>query len=120
VGLQVIQGITEGEIQESKQCMRRLEKKEEIGRRRFIRDRQRLMVKDDDEDGISELDLDDEAELESKCFTIAIFYSQKSYNPQFLFSDMLKAWGISNLAVVEKIGDYCFKLEFMKREKLEL
>jgi hypothetical protein len=120
VGLRVIQGITEGEIQESKQCMRRLEKKEEIGRRRFIRDRQRLMVKDDDEDGISELDLDDEAELESKCLTIAIFYSQKSYNPQFLFSDMLKAWGISNLAVVEKIGDYCFKLEFMKREKLEL
>jgi hypothetical protein len=48
---------------------------------------------------------------------IAVFYSQKSYNPQFLFSDMVKAWGIPKLASMEKLGDYCFKLEFMQEEE---
>jgi hypothetical protein len=30
---------------------------------------------------------------------------------------MLNAWGIPNLVVVEKLGDYCFKLEFIKGEE---
>jgi hypothetical protein len=45
------------------------------------------------EDGdILELDLDEEeAELSSKPLAIAIYYSQKSYSPKILFSEMLTA-----------------------------
>jgi hypothetical protein len=47
------------------------------------------MPKNDD---ILELDLDmEEAELSTKHLAIAMFYSRKSYNPQILFADMLKA-----------------------------
>jgi hypothetical protein len=64
-----------------------------------------------------ELDLDGEvAEIASKCLATAVFFSRKSYSPQYLFSDMLKAWGIARLARVDKLGDYNFKLEFTKEE----
>jgi hypothetical protein len=50
---------------------------------------------------------------------VAMFYSGKSYNPKFLFSDMLNAWGIPSLAAVVKLGDYCFRLEFNEEEKIK-
>jgi hypothetical protein len=66
-----------------------------------------------EDEGMLEFDLDDE-ETEAACevMAIAVFYSRKSYSSQFLFSDMLKAWNIQQLAEIEKIGDYIFKLEF--------
>jgi hypothetical protein len=64
------------------------------------------------------LDLDMElAELSPKHLAIAVFYSHKSYNPQVLFADMLKAWRISQLAGVEKVDDYIFRIEFGKLEE---
>jgi hypothetical protein len=63
-------------------------------------------------------DLDDEEiGSASEVMAIAVFYSRKSYSPQFLFSDMLKAWNIQQLAGIEKIGDYIFKLEFNSLEE---
>jgi hypothetical protein len=62
-----------------------------------------------------ELDLDEEeAELSSKHMAIAVFYSRKSYNPRYLFSDMMAAWGVPKMATVENMRDYMFKLEFAK------
>jgi hypothetical protein len=43
---------------------------------------------------------------------IALFFLQKSFSLQYLFSEMLKAWNMKQLVAVEKIGDYIFKLEF--------
>jgi hypothetical protein len=48
---------------------------------------------------------------------IAVYYSRKSYNPQILFSDMLTAWGIQNLAAIEKLGDFMYKIEFNHEEE---
>jgi hypothetical protein len=62
-----------------------------------------------------ELDEDDIVET-SKVLGTTVFYSRKSYNPQYLSSDMINAWGIQKLATVEKIGDYIFKIEFVKEE----
>jgi hypothetical protein len=60
-----------------------------------------------------EFDLDEEESVQaSRTMAIGVFHSQKSYNPQALFADMLKAWGLLKLASVEKIGDYLFKIEF--------
>jgi hypothetical protein len=53
----------------------------------------------------------------SMFMAIAVFFSQKSYNPKILFTDMLNAWGIKELSVVEKLGNYCFKLEFARAEE---
>jgi hypothetical protein len=65
-----------------------------------------------------ELDLDEvEAEISLKFLAIGVFYSRKSYNPKYLFSDMLNAWRIPKFATVEKLGDYCFKMEFIKEEE---
>jgi hypothetical protein len=70
---------------------------------------------EDDEEGMLELDLDEEeAELSSKHMAIAVFYSRKSYNPRYLFSDMMAAWGVPKMATVENMRDYMFKLEFAK------
>jgi hypothetical protein len=67
---------------------------------------------------ILEFDLDEEDSIHMlKALTIDVFHSQKSYNPQFLFSNMLKAWGLQKLASVEKIGDYIFKIEFGTEEE---
>jgi hypothetical protein len=55
----------------------------------------------------------------AKVMAIAVFYSQKSYNPSVLFTDMLNAWGIPNLALAEKLSDYIFKLEFHKEADKE-
>jgi hypothetical protein len=64
------------------------------------------------------VDLDEEeVELSSKSLAIAIYYSQKSYSPKVLFSEMLTVWGIPKLAVIDKLGDYCFKLECVKEEE---
>jgi hypothetical protein len=69
------------------------------------------------EEEFLELDLDEvEAEISMQFMAIGVFYSHKSYSLKFLFSDMLNAWGIPRLASVEKLGDYCFKLEFIKEE----
>jgi hypothetical protein len=44
------------------------------------------------EDGILELDLDEEeAEILVRNLAIGVFYSRKSYNPKYLFTDMLNA-----------------------------
>jgi hypothetical protein len=71
------------------------------------------------EEDMLELDLDEEAATEgSKFLGIVVYYSRKSFNPQIVFSDMMQAWSIQKLASVEKIGDYIFKVEFVK-EKIE-
>jgi hypothetical protein len=65
-----------------------------------------------------ELDLEEvEAEISMHFMAIGVFYSRKSYNPKFLFSNMLNGWGIPRLASVKKLGDYYFKLEFLKEEE---
>jgi hypothetical protein len=65
-----------------------------------------------------EIDIDEEDVVEvSRVLGIAVFYSRKSYNPQFLFSDMISAWGIQRLVGVEKLGDYMFKVEFTREEE---
>jgi hypothetical protein len=70
------------------------------------------------EDDILELDLDgEEAEISVRNLAIGMFYSRKSYDPKYLFTDMLNAWGIPKLAVVEKLGDYCFRIEFIREEE---
>jgi hypothetical protein len=64
------------------------------------------------------IDIDGEDVVEaSRVLGIAVYYSRKSYNPQFLFSDMISAWGIERLAGVEKLGDYIFKVEFTREEE---
>jgi hypothetical protein len=50
---------------------------------------------------------------------IAIYYSRNSFNPKILFSDMIHAWGIQKMAAVDKLGDYIFKVEFMREEEKE-
>jgi hypothetical protein len=70
------------------------------------------------EEGMLELDLDDEDAVKaSQVLGIVVFYFRKSHNPLYLFADMIKAWGIQKLAGVEKIGDYIFKVEFVKEEE---
>jgi hypothetical protein len=70
------------------------------------------------EENISELDLDRKEEAMSrKHLATTIYYSRKSFNPKFMFADMLNARGIPSLALVEKVGDYIFKLEFHKPEE---
>jgi hypothetical protein len=71
-----------------------------------------------EEEELLELDLDEEeAELASKFLAIAVFYSQKSYSLQYLFSDMQNAWGITKLKAIEKLGEYSFKVEFEVEEE---
>jgi hypothetical protein len=70
-----------------------------------------------DNDGTLELDLEEEeAVLASKCVTIAVYNSRKSYNPHVLFAYRMGAWNISKLAKVKKISDYIFKIKFMSHE----
>jgi hypothetical protein len=70
------------------------------------------------EENILELDLEDEEEeMSRKHLTMAIYYSCKSFNPKLLFVDMLRTWGIQSLTLVERVGDYIFKLEFHKPEE---
>jgi hypothetical protein len=57
------------------------------------------------EDNILELDLEDDEEISRKHLAMAIFYSRKSFNPKVLFVDMLIIWGITKLALAEKVGD---------------
>jgi hypothetical protein len=58
-----------------------------------------------------EFDLDEEeSALVSDVMAIAVYYSRKSYSPQFLFADMVKACNVNQLSSIEKIGDYIFKL----------
>jgi hypothetical protein len=48
-----------------------------------------------EDEGILEFDLDEEeTALASEAMAIVVYYSRKSYSPQFLFSDMVKAWNI--------------------------
>jgi hypothetical protein len=60
---------------------------------------------------------EDEAEQSNKHLAMAIYYSRKSYNPRVLMTEMLNAWGIQKLVLVEKVGDYLFKMEFNKEEE---
>jgi hypothetical protein len=56
------------------------------------------------EEDMLELELDEDDTVKtSKVLGIAVFYSRKSYNPQYLSSDMINVWGIQKLAAVEKI-----------------
>jgi hypothetical protein len=72
-----------------------------------------LNIENSEEEGMLEFDLDEEeTALVSEVMAIVVYYSCKSYSPQFLFSDMVKAWIVHQLAGIEKIGDYIFKLEF--------
>jgi hypothetical protein len=67
----------------------------------------------EEDDGVLELDLEEEeTEATSKFLAIGVFFSQKSYSPHILFQDMCTAWGINELPTIDKIGDYCFKMEF--------
>jgi hypothetical protein len=56
------------------------------------------------DDGLLELDLEEEVVEAAKGWGIAVYYSRKSFNPRVLFSDMLQAWGIKKLVAVDKIG----------------
>jgi hypothetical protein len=70
------------------------------------------------EDDVLEFNLDEEESLQaSRTLAIGVFHSQKSYNPQVLFADMLRAWGIQKLLAVEKVGGYIFKIEFGSEEE---
>jgi hypothetical protein len=70
------------------------------------------------EEDILELDLREEgAELSKQYLAMAIYYSRKSCNPRFLIVEMLNAWGIQKLALADKVGDYIFKLEFIRQEE---
>jgi hypothetical protein len=70
------------------------------------------------EDAILEPELDEEEAIEtSRVMGIAIYYSRKSFNPKILFSDMIHAWGIQKMVAVDKLGDYIFKVEFMREEE---
>jgi hypothetical protein len=61
---------------------------------------------EDCEEGILEFDLDEEGTQEaSRLLAIASFFSRKSFSLNYLFSDMLKAWNMKQLAAVDKIGD---------------
>jgi hypothetical protein len=72
---------------------------------------------EDDQD-ILEFNLDEEVGDEtSKLLAIAVLFSRKSFSPQYLFSDMLEAWNMQRLAVVEKVGDYIFRLKFNSAEE---
>jgi hypothetical protein len=72
-----------------------------------------LNIENSEEEGMLEFDLDEEeTALVSEVMAIVVYYSRKSYSPQFLFSDMVKAWNVHQLAGIKKIGDYIFKLEF--------
>jgi hypothetical protein len=55
--------------------------------------------------------------ISKKFLAIAVFYSRNIFSPQYLFLDMLSAQGISSLMLVEKLGDYSFKLEFNNEEE---
>jgi hypothetical protein len=56
------------------------------------------------EEDMLELELDEDDTVKtSKVLGIAVFYYRKSYNPQYLSSDMINVWGIQKLAAVEKI-----------------
>jgi hypothetical protein len=69
---------------------------------------------EDGDEGIPEFDLEEETTQEaSRLLAIAVFFSRKSFSANFLFSDMLKAWNMKQLAAVEKIGDYIFRLKFI-------
>jgi hypothetical protein len=49
----------------------------------------------EEHEGGVEIELDEEEVVESlRVLGIALFYSRKSYNSQFLFSDMIGAWGV--------------------------
>jgi hypothetical protein len=70
------------------------------------------------EDGMLELDLDEDEVVEvAEQVGIAVYYSRKSLNPQILFLDMLQAWSIQKLVSVDRIRDYIFKVEFPTEEK---
>jgi hypothetical protein len=71
----------------------------------------------EDDASLLELDLEDEASATAAPIrVIAVFFSQKSYNPQILFQDMLSAWDPDELHAIDKINNYCFKLEFAREE----
>jgi hypothetical protein len=56
------------------------------------------------EEDMLELELDEDDTVKtSKVLGIAVFYSRKSYNPQYLSLDMINVWSIQKLAAVEKI-----------------
>jgi hypothetical protein len=56
------------------------------------------------EEDMLELELDEDDTVKtSKVLGIVVFYSRKSYNPQYLSSDMINVWGIQKLVAVEKI-----------------
>jgi hypothetical protein len=73
------------------------------------------------EEDILELDLDDEEEeMARKHLAMVVYYSQKSFNPKFLMADMLNAWGIQSMALVEKVGVTFSSLSFTSwRRRIE-
>jgi hypothetical protein len=72
----------------------------------------------EDYEELLEFDLEEEeAEIAQKSLAIAVYYSRKNFNAQYLFSEMLHAWGIAKLPQIEKLEDYSFKLEFNNNEE---
>jgi hypothetical protein len=54
-------------------------------------------VKEDKEE-ILEFDLEEEQdEIAQKFLAIAVYHSRKSFSAQYMFFDMLNAWGIAEL-----------------------
>jgi hypothetical protein len=70
------------------------------------------------EDSMLELDVDkEEATERSKVLGYCCLLLEEEFHPHVLFSYMIQAWSLHKLACVEKIGDYTFKVEFVKEEE---
>jgi hypothetical protein len=67
----------------------------------------------EDEEEILEFDLEEEQdEIAQKFLAIVVYHSHKSFSAQYLFSDMLHAWGIAELPQIERLEAYSSKVEF--------
>jgi hypothetical protein len=66
-----------------------------------------LNTTNSEKEGMLEFNLDEEeSALVSEVMAIVVYYSHKSYNPQFLFTDMVKAWNVNQLQVLKVWGLY--------------
>ncbi|KAK3135743.1 hypothetical protein QOZ80_5BG0422860 [Eleusine coracana subsp. coracana] len=71
-----------------------------------------------EEDDVLEVDIEDLEEDETRKFTaMACFYSKKSFHPRTMFEDMKLAWGVPDLAPVEKLDDKVFLVAFASEEE---
>lgn len=64
-------------------------------------------------------DMDEiEASLPRRFLAMALYKSDRTFNPRFLFEDMAVAWRIADLAPVQRLEDKKFLVEFKTEEEL--